>query len=327
MLNLRDSLQNQSDIDTAFALIAACPICQVPLSVESDDSFKCRVCGRLYRRENGIWRFLTAEQQIHYAPFLGVYGDVRSGDGWERSDDAYYLKLPNVADDDPQSAIWRMRRRSFNILRRSLPSRPQTWALDLGAGNCWLSRHLAAIGYRVLALDIRAASRDGLENGSLYLKNSGVSFVRGQAGANTLPIIENQISLCVISGAFHYLNLEQTLQNVFRILVPGSKLIVMDSPVYGDENSGMQMMQEQLMRFKAQYGIEHIPVEGKGYLVLNETVVAFDKTGFQTSVRWLERPGAWVKRLLPRQRTVHRQLARFPLFVGIKPTPIRTAGQ
>ncbi|MHB8748097.1 MAG: class I SAM-dependent methyltransferase [Aggregatilineales bacterium] len=317
--NLHDPPQDQSDIDSAFSSIAACPICRVPLLLESADCFKCRVCDRLYRRENGIWRFLTIEQQIHYAPFVGIYGGLRSDEGWERPDDTYYLNLPNVPDNDPQAPVWRIRRRTFNILRRILPSRRQIWVLDLGAGNCWLSHHLALIGYRVVALDIRAVGRDGLENSGLYLKKGCPPFVRGQAGADALPVTENQIGLCVMSGAFHYLNPEQTLQNVFRVLTPGGKLIVMDSPVYRQEKSGIQMIREHQAQFRAQYGIERVPIEGKSYVVLNETLAAFAGSGFQTRVRWPERPGAWLKRLLAEQRTTRRETARFPLFIATKP--------
>src|SRR5260221_195981 len=102
-----------------------------------------------------------------------------------RRDDAYYLNLPEVPSNDPQAQIWRLRRRTFAILTgyvmHTLKHNSERWALDLGAGNCWLSYRLALSGYHVLALDVNVEGQDGLSGGEVFLRSGGSSFLRGQA--------------------------------------------------------------------------------------------------------------------------------------------------
>jgi len=227
--------------------------------------------------------------------------------------------LPNVPDDDPHADIWRLRRRTFGILMKHLMIDRQAWALDLGAGNCWLSHHLALAGYRVLALDINVEGQDSLSGGRVYLEKAENGFLRGQASMEHLPVHDGCMTLCVVSAACHYVNVSAVLKSVFDVLRPGGKLIIMDSPVYRDNASGMQMMQKQLARFKSQYGLDEVPVEGTGYLVFDEIVAALNRAGFRTTIHWPERPGALFLRRLLRPTSMHREQARFPLFVGTKP--------
>ena len=46
---------------TAFAL--ACPACRTPLGV-TEAGARCEGCGREYRREGGIWRFLLDTERL-----------------------------------------------------------------------------------------------------------------------------------------------------------------------------------------------------------------------------------------------------------------------
>ena len=202
-----------------------------------------------------------------------------------------------------------------------LPSGSRRWALDLGAGNCWLSHHLTLRGYRTLAFDIRVASRDALEGGNIYQGDSSLPFIRGQASADALPISDEQIDLCVINDTFHYLDILQTLKGVYRILRPGGMVIIMDSPIYHSDRDGRKMIEQQRLYLQERYRINNAPFEGKGYLVLAETLKVFQDTGFHTEVHWLERPAKWWRRLRfrPKAPTIELELVRFPLIVAKKP--------
>ncbi len=308
------------NLDAMFPSIAACPACRGSLALKAD-CLTCSGCGRAYPQIDGIWRFLLPEQAAQYQPFLDAYQRIRQGGGWDRQEDDYYLKLPVVARNDPQAQIWRIRARTFGRLRAMLDrweTADRGWALDLGAGNCWLSHHLARMGYRVLALDLNVEGRDGLRGGQVYLDKGGVMFVRGQASMDCLPVQDGAISLCVISAALHYAKPDRVLAGIYQALKPGGRLIVMDSPVYQDAASGDQMMQEQRARFKATFGIDDPHTSGNGYLVLDEIIAAFERAGFRVNVRWPERFGSRYLRRLLRRTNLNREEARFPLFVGIK---------
>ncbi|MCC7447621.1 MAG: methyltransferase domain-containing protein [Anaerolineae bacterium] len=314
------STTNLDALTRKFAAIVACPACHGSLTLRTD-RLTCNGCWRIYSQIDSIWRFLLPEQTAQYQPFLDAYQRIRQGGGWDRQDDDYYLKLPIVARDDPLAHIWRIRARTFGRLRAMLDQWGTTdrgWALDLGAGNCWLSCHLARLGYRVLALDLNVEGRDGLRGGQVYWDKGGVTFVRGQSSMDCLPVQDRSISLCVISAALHYAKPDQVLASVYRALTPDGRLVVMDSPVYQSAASGDQMMQEQRARFKAQCGIDELQTTGKGYLVLDTTIAAFEQTGFRVDVQWIERFGSRYVHRLIRQANRKREEARFPLFIGTK---------
>ncbi len=320
---MQTRLLSSDELEAAFTSIAACPVCNARLSriVASAKYLVCSSCGRVFSREDGIWRFLLPEQQIQYQPFLESYPILRCGDGWERQDDAYYLNLPDVPVDDPQAFIWKIRRWSFQIVKTHCKHRYSGWVADLGAGNCWLSHRLALEGHRVLALDLQAENRDGLSGGSVYLEQRDASFIRVQASMERLPIVAERMVMCIISGAFHYVNADITLRRAYNVLEPGGQLLITDSPVYRNSISGAQMMSEQFTRFHTQYGLTHIPVEGKGYLVFDEVMSALHRAGFKVSIRWPELPGSRLFQKLSRRTLGYREKARFPVFIASKPNP------
>lgn len=318
---MQTTTQFLDQIEGAFTAIAACPTCNARLSrvTTSTKYLVCPCCGRVFPREDGIWRFLLPEQQAQYQPFLNAYPIIRHGDGWERSDDAYYLNLPDVPMDDPQALIWKIRRWTFQILKTYCKQRYSGWIADLGAGNCWLSHHLALEGHRVLALDIQAKNRDGLSGGSIYINQGGSSFIRVQASMERLPVVAERMAVCIIDGAFHYVNAAATLKCAYSVLEPGGQLLIADSPVYTDRASGEQMMDEQLDRFDKEYGLKSIPLDGRGYLVLDEVTSELRSAGFKVSVRWPELPGTRLFRKLSGRTLGYREEARFPVIIGSKP--------
>ena len=96
--------ENTSELSWRFD----CPACRTALSV-APGAARCPSCDTTYRREAGIWRFLSEHRLRHYHQFLREYQTVRAAEGWGRGDAGYYQALPRVALDDPQRAIWRQR--------------------------------------------------------------------------------------------------------------------------------------------------------------------------------------------------------------------------
>ncbi len=312
------NLLTQTDIAALDAL--ACPTCRGRLfPIEPVGHNRCGSCRQDYEYREGIWRFLLPEQERDYRAFLENYRPARQADGWERNDDNYYLALPDVAPDDPQAALWRLRRRSYDLLMAQIGPGQNRFALDLGAGCGWLSRRLAEAGWQPIALDLNVEGRDGLEGGAVYLEKANLRFVRGQASMNRLPIAFQSVALCIVNGAFHYANPATVLPEIYRVLIPGGLFIMCDSPVYTDASAGQAMVAELATRLRTESKANPVWPDGPGYLLLDEMQTRLQQAKFKVELLWPERPWSPAKRTL--RRLTHpkaRQQARFPLFIARK---------
>jgi SAM-dependent methyltransferase len=263
---------------------------------------------------------LTEEQFEYYRPFTGNYRPLRQAEGWERPDPAYYLGLPQVLPGDPQAAIWRIRRRSLTRLQKEAGPGYGRWALDLGAGNGWLSRHLVRLGYRVVALDLSANGPDSLEGGQLYQQHEHLWFGRVQAGLERLPFQKGVFSLCTASGSLHYAALEPTLAEIRRVLAAAGKFILTDSPVYRQAAAGRTMTAEYAAQTQARFGRAAQWVGGSGYLVESELLSGLIRQGFELKVFGIERYLGRLRRSLRGWfNPARRETAHFPVIVAIAP--------
>ncbi len=322
-----------------------CPLCHARLNYlagpDGEAQVRCRECGACYLRAAGIWRMLTEEQRRQYTSFLEGYPVMRRLEGWERDED-YYLSLPNVKKSDPIARRWRIRRRSLRVLEwvmrsgtrrrrypatRELESPVGKWALDLGAGNGWLSHHLVRRGFNTVALDLNVSGIDSLAGGQLYLDREDIWFGRVQASMDNLPFADDAFALCTISGALYYADGPATLRSVWRILQTGGTVVINDSPVYSHQASGLAMSEEQRIRVRSLLGRSPPDLPGgSGFLVRSSVVEQMQQAGFEVQVISTERLLGRAKRLAVKllkgskfkvQRE-KREEARFPVFVGTK---------
>ena len=298
----------------------ACPTCGGKLEqVEDQQALSCPACQAVYRQEDGIWRMLSARQAERFRSFMDNYRPLRQAEGWERAEADYYMKLPWVAPGDAQAAIWRIRRRSFEQLKKVVGPGASLWALDLGAGNGWLSRRLAEQGFRVVALDLHTVGMDSLAGGIIYQEQTGVWFGRVQATMEELPFRAGSFNLVVSSGAFHYTDVEATLAEIWRVLVSDGQLIITDSPVYRDAKAGRQMAEEYRSRVRQTFGREAEWVGGPGFLVEREFRQALTALNFKLKLFSIERwPGYLKRRILRLVKPAQREEARFPVITAYK---------
>jgi SAM-dependent methyltransferase len=297
----------------AFSL--ACPHCRFVWVDPYGQSLTCPNDDLIFSQVDGVWHFLLPERAAHLRQFMQEYETVRQAEGWGGPDPAYYRALPFRDGNGRYPTIWRIRAKSFRALQKHLlpPNTPQQCILDLGAGNGWLAYRLAQGGHSVAAVDLLINRVDGLGTHPYY----DAAYLPLQAEFDRLPLANSQADLAIFNGAFHYAtDYEETLREALRLLRPGGRLVIMDSPLYRDGRSGQQMVQEREEAFAARHGFRGNALPHKNYLTYNrlEQMAAALSLRWRFiqpyyGLRWAIRP--WLARLRG-----HREPATFQLIIG-----------
>ena len=306
-----------------------CPECLISIGPISDGdhghhsvSIECDCCGNAARRENGVWRMLSHSSRLRLRTFLREYEGIRRAEGRGSTHPAFYLALPfadltgNFADQ------WRIRGRSYRYFERQLlPLLEERHgnsfrALDIGAGNCWLSYRLALHGHRPVAVDLCTNAYDGLEAADHYATVLPKFFARIEAEMNCLPVDDAQFDVAIYNASFHYsTDYERTLREALRCLRPGGTILIIDSPTYQLARSGETMRSERREAFEAKFGTRGDSLPTGDYLtpeIMNELSglgIRWTRHLAWYGIRWQLRPAiAYVKR--------RREPSQFYLYEG-----------
>jgi SAM-dependent methyltransferase len=295
--------------------------------------------GSIYPKVDGVWRFILDERKDFFQRFIREYETIRQAEGRGSADRAYYRALPFAQPilGDPGSHAprgipspgkfqrdWQIRARTFLTFYEKilLPVEQQKLnplkILDLGAGNGWLANRLALRGHLVAAVDLLVNQWDGL---GAYV-HYGTSFTPVQAEFNHLPFAAGEADLVIFNASFHYSPAyEKTLSEAFRILQPEGAVVILDSPVYRDPSSGVQMVLERETQFEQQYGFRSDALSSENFLTTLrlETLAKALGVSWQIDVpfygvRWALRP--WIARLRG-----GREPARFFIITGRRCNP------
>ncbi len=247
----------------------ACPACAAPLSVEDATLRPCR-CGFRPEAREGVYRLITRPLEQAAEPFARQYRMVRDREGYGALSDAERRKLPEVDPGRPGWREWRVRRESYEHLRRAVLTAAPRRALkivDLGAGNGWLSHRLAGAGHDVVAIDRSLHEHDGLGALSRY----GVPITAVVADIERPPLQPAQFDAAVFNASLHYTaNPEAALASAARLLVPHGALVVMDSPMFRRAAAGRRMVAEQNVRIAATHGLEQVLRPGPGFITFEQ---------------------------------------------------------
>jgi SAM-dependent methyltransferase len=185
--------------------------------------------------------------------------------------------------------------------------------LELGAGNGWLSHRLSQRGHLVAAVDLMANDLDGLG----ALQRYGGRSVAVQADFDRLPIPAGIADLAIFSAALHYSpDVRATLGEAHRALREHGVVVIVDTPVYHDEASGLEMMREREARFLADHGFSGATASAEGFLTHARLRRILPSLG----MRWkVVRPWPWwsmrAHALWARLRG-HRETATLPIIVA-----------
>ncbi|RMG89574.1 MAG: methyltransferase domain-containing protein [Chloroflexi bacterium] len=296
----------------------ACPICHTPLICTSDIA-RCPQDGQEYPKIEGIWRFLRPDRVTYFDRFIREYETVRQAEGRGSDNPAWYRALPFADPADPMASMWRERARSFLCLMQQV-IRPQATVhasplkiLDLGAGNGWLSYRLAQAGHEPVAIDLTVNRFDGLGAHSHY----DCAFVPVQAEFDYLPFVEEEADVVIFNASFHYTpSYENTLREVLRVLRPNGLVVVVDTAVYHNPESGQQMVREREAAFQQKYGFPSNAIPSENYLTYRRLDELSAQTGLHWQLYWPVPRWRWAVRRWRSRLRGRREPAQFPLIVG-----------
>lgn len=170
------------------------------------------------------------------------------------------LALPYVRSG-PLARQWAVRARTFEAFRAKVV-RPMARAagtplelLDLGAGNGWLSYRMALEGHDAVALDIRDDRVDGLGAGLPFLDRAGGRMRTIVAAFDAIPAADASFDIAVFNASLHYAtDLAAVLKEAARVVRPGGRLAILDSPFYRSEADGLAMVAEKAAEARRRFG-------------------------------------------------------------------------
>ncbi len=118
-----------------------------------------------------------------------------------------------------------------------------------------MSYRLQSHGHIPVAVDLLTNNQDGLGAATHYTERLGSLFPRVQAELDNLPFADSQFDLAIFNASFHYSeNYEKTMAEALRCVRNGGMVVIADSPWYGDEWSGLRMLEERRALFIQRYG-------------------------------------------------------------------------
>ncbi len=282
-------------------MMLCCPDCR--------ESFEetCR-CGFRPSVNDGIVDMTTAEQRAFYDPLVADYERRRAEQRWGGED----LDLPEAPIGHRD--YWSFRSHSFHALEQLVRKRgPGGQALDVGAGNCWLTRHIDRWGFSATALDINDGPRDGLRAGSGYL-TQGDHFERVRGVMTDLPFPDRSFDLVIASNSLHWSpDLARSMAEFRRVLRPGGMGVVVDSPWFEEASHGNRRIRDRVGDLIEEEGLV-VPETGKApFLHRSEFEAAARNSGLSFRRRWVFfGPGRILESLSA--RFYQRALASFPLL-------------
>lgn len=285
--------------DTLFL----CPQCGKSLPVRPPCS-----CGFVLRESDGIINLMTEAQLAEAQPFVEAYVRVRSAEQWGDDD----LDLP--FHPKRHENVWSIRQRTFRAFQAAVVKLEKGVALDIGAGNCWMTRYLDLWGFDAIATDINTSIHDGLRAGQRFI-DAGSRFLRVHAGMERLPFASGQVKLLATNASFHYArDFRATLSEFKRVLTPGGMIVILDTPFYQSVADGERMIAERVADFRSKYSVPDELAGRARYLTfrgLDEILQSLDLTWHMQPV-W---PGLRRKYEEVRGVIVQRKVAQFPMVV------------
>jgi len=292
--------------------ILRCPRCRERLAVEKFPPtllLHCLTCAARYPVIDNIPALVIPDHKESVAAFCRKYDALRLREGWASETTNYYQSLPFRDLTARHSREWQLRAASFRLFQKWLEKnfeQARLRILDAGAGSGWMSRELAA-NHDVLAIDANAGP-----HGLTALPLAQRHFMVAQAELESLPLATNSFDLAIANASLHYSrNVETLFEQISRVLRPGAKLIVMDSPTYPTYAAASAAH----ARTKIYYSQMGVPELAQNYGGLINSVFLQHKN-FQFTCQRRDFTKLLLLQKWLRERIGAPVTARFPIWIG-----------
>jgi SAM-dependent methyltransferase len=233
---------------------------------------RCANCDEHFEIRDGIVELLRdpPEYVAREAAGLARFADLMRADGWDRE---RIRQLPYV--DLP---YWWGQRRAFEYWSTQLPFEQGEWLLDVGSNTCWASALFAERGLAVIALDIATVELAGLRTAEHFIGDGSLFFERVLSSMAAPAIASGTMDYVFCCEVLHHnshAELRRTLGELYRVLRPGGRLLIVDEPLRFPLNR------------KRDHGHEVAQFDGNEHVYfLHQYVLAARRAGFRVSVRW-----------------------------------------
>lgn len=188
-------------------------------------------CGRCHRRfpvVDGIAELMPEAPDFVLAESAGLdrFAEVMRSDGWDRQ---RILALPDI-----ELGYWQGQAGAMRALRERVRFQPGARLLDVGSNTCWASNIFAGLGLDVIALDICMNELQGLRTADCFIADRGVFFERIRSTMFAPALASESLDYVFCCEVLHHndrAHLRQTLGELFRVLRPGGRLLVINEPM------------------------------------------------------------------------------------------------
>ena len=297
------------------------PITKKPLLQKDYDTLMCQESGVEYYRVNGIWRMIEPERQELFDRFIQEYETVRLAEGRKASNPNFYKQLPFTPADHPAAEMWKQRAHAFQVFVDSVIKDMEKGnnspinILDLGAGNGWLSNQMSRRGHCATAVDLTINEFDGLGVHARY----DHSFTPIQAEFDYLPIEDNQFDVVIFNASLHYsTDYAQTISEASRATKPNGRIVIIDTPVYEQAESGHQMVAERESSFEKRFGFKSNSLNSQNFLIVDQIGWLEQQLGGQIEMIHTVPDFRRAVRRIKTKIKGERESAEFPILIFTK---------
>jgi SAM-dependent methyltransferase/uncharacterized protein YbaR (Trm112 family) len=218
-----------------FVSLLRCPACRrqdMVLTVGAcderevrDGQLRCGGCGRVCLVQRGVAHLLydPPEHVVAEAAGLERFAEQMRLEGWDRE---AIRSLP-----DRPHGYWYVQARSMHQLLTSVEFQPGQRVLDVGSNTCWAANHFAERGLEAIALDISTAELQGLHTADYFIEDGHVFFERILGTMTDIPLATGSLDYVYCCEVLHHNDpkgLRQTLEECYRVLRPGGRLLVVN---------------------------------------------------------------------------------------------------
>jgi SAM-dependent methyltransferase len=232
----------------------------------------CRECNLTTKIDRGVIELLhgAPEHVSREAAGLERFAEQMKRDGWDRK---RVLGLPFGIEH----GYWYVQAISHDQLLRTVNFQPGESVLDVGSNTCWASNSFAERKLIVTALDISLIELQGLYTADWFFEaKPGVFFERILGSMLNIPLASASLDYVYCCEVLHHNSpheLATAFTEMYRVLKPGGKLLVINEPLRFPFN------------LKRDHGKEVAEFEGnENVYFFHEYITAAKRAGFRIKV-------------------------------------------